>query len=114
MVGRVVAQARASMPEHSQLCQEFLRHKTTMIAPSRLLSESIPVTHTVQQTGEFVITFPRGYHWGFNQGFNCAEAVNFATEAWIPHGIAASYCKCRADSVRVSAATVGLGSDGRR
>ncbi len=72
-----------------------------MIAPSRLLAESIPVSHAVQRPGEFIVTFPRGYHWGFNQGFNCAEAVNFATEDWLPIGMRASYCQCRPDSVRI-------------
>eukprot|EP01043_Picozoa_sp_COSAG02_P023074 COSAG02_NODE_1221_length_13805_cov_24.976653_1_plen_1132_part_00 len=98
---RVESFAQGAMPQHAQLCSQFLRHKTTMIAPSRLLAESIPVSHAVQRPGEFVVTFPRGYHWGFNQGFNCAEAVNFATEDWLPVGMRARYCQCRPDSVRI-------------
>jgi|EP01047_Picozoa_sp_COSAG01_P028778 hypothetical protein len=98
---RVESFAQGTLPAHARQCPQFLRHKTTMIAPSRFLAESIPVTHTVQEAGQFVITFPRGYHWGFNQGFNCAEAVNFATEDWLPHGQRSSWCRCRPDSVRI-------------
>jgi hypothetical protein len=43
----------------------------------------------VQEPGEFVITFPKAYHAGYNHGLNCAEAVNFATPDWFPSGVEA-------------------------
>ena len=53
--------------------------------------------------GEFVITFPYGYHSGYNLGYNCAESVNFATEAWLDFGNKAKKCMCVDDSVWVDA-----------
>ena len=44
----------------------------------------------VQNAGEFIVTFPRGYHSGFNLGFNCAESTNFALPRWINFGRTAS------------------------
>lgn len=44
------------------------------------------VYRTNQCAGEFVVTFPRAYHSGFNQGYNFAEAVNFCTADWVSGG----------------------------
>ena len=49
-----------------------------------------------QNAGEFIVLNSGAYHAGYNQGFNCAEAVNFATEDWIPLGKEATRCDCRA------------------
>jgi hypothetical protein len=48
-----------------------------------------------------MITFPGAYHAGFNHGFNIAEAINFATEAWIVKGRKAKKCICRPFSVNI-------------
>lgn len=60
--------------------------QVTQLSPSILRSEGVPVYRCVQNPGEFVLTFPRAYHAGFNCGFNCAEAVNIAPLDWLPHG----------------------------
>ncbi|KAK7308277.1 hypothetical protein VNO77_41879 [Canavalia gladiata] len=69
---------------------QFLVHKTTMFPPNVLLQHDVAVYKAVQKPGEFVITFPRAYHAGFSHGFNCGEAVNFATGNWFPLGAEAS------------------------
>ncbi|KAF3796355.1 Lysine-specific demethylase [Nymphaea thermarum] len=67
--------------------QPDLLHKlVTQLSPTILKSEGVPVYRCVQRSGEFVLTFPRAYHSGFNCGFNCAEAVNVAPIDWLPHG----------------------------
>lgn len=77
--------------EH-EACPQHLRHKMTIIDPDTLRRYGIPVFETVQEAGQFIITFPYGYHAGYNHGLNCAEAVNFATESWVKFGVCAAEC----------------------
>ncbi|XP_040591171.1 lysine-specific demethylase 4D-like [Mesocricetus auratus] len=86
--------ARQLFPGSSQGCQAFLRHKVALISPSVLKENGIPFGRMTQEAGEFMVTFPYGYHAGFNHGFNCAEAINFATPRWIDYGKAATQCSC--------------------
>ncbi|KAL9258107.1 Lysine-specific demethylase JMJ14-like protein [Drosera capensis] len=65
---------------------DLLNELVTQLSPSVLRSEGVPVYRVVQHSGEFVLTFPRAYHAGFNCGFNCAEAVNVAPVDWLVHG----------------------------
>ena len=60
--------------------------QVTQFSPLLLKREGVPVYRCLQRAGEFVLTFPRAYHSGFNCGFNCAEAVNVAPIDWLPHG----------------------------
>ncbi|KAL1935446.1 hypothetical protein VTP01DRAFT_4586 [Rhizomucor pusillus] len=80
-------------------CHEFLRHKTFIVSPKVLTDHSVPVHRCVQHEGEFIITFPFGYHAGYNLGFNCAESVNFALDSWLEIGKRAKACNCISDSV---------------
>uniref|UniRef100_A0A8B9RJ64 [histone H3]-trimethyl-L-lysine(9) demethylase n=1 Tax=Astyanax mexicanus TaxID=7994 RepID=A0A8B9RJ64_ASTMX len=94
--------AKGFFPGSSQNCEAFLRHKMTLISPSILKKYGIPFEKITQEAGEFMITFPYGYHAGFNHGFNCAESTNFATRRWIDYGKQAILCSCRKDMVKIS------------
>ncbi|XP_028977424.2 lysine-specific demethylase 4A [Esox lucius] len=94
--------AKGFFPGSAQSCEAFLRHKMTLISPSILKKYGIPFEKITQEAGEFVVTFPFGYHAGFNHGFNCAESTNFATQRWIDYGKVATLCSCRKDMVKIS------------
>uniref|UniRef100_A0A674P4M4 Lysine-specific demethylase 4B n=1 Tax=Takifugu rubripes TaxID=31033 RepID=A0A674P4M4_TAKRU len=94
--------AQGFFPGSSQGCDAFLRHKMTLISPSILKKYGIPFDRVTQNEGEFMVTFPYGYHAGFNHGFNCAESTNFATLRWVDYGKMATQCSCRKDMVKIS------------
>ncbi|KAK9427855.1 JmjC domain, hydroxylase-domain-containing protein [Lipomyces doorenjongii] len=92
---------RSEWPDEYKKCKEFLRHKTFLVSPKYLADHGIKVNKLVHNQGEFVITFPFGYHSGYNLGYNCAESVNFATERWLQIGARAKKCKCVSDAVDI-------------
>ena len=83
---RFEAAAKELAPELFDARPDLLTGIVTQFNPLELAAKNVPVYHTVQYEGDFVLTFPRGYHGGFNHGLNCAEAVNFATPSWLPFG----------------------------
>ena len=119
-------------PESLDECSSFLRHKMSIISPSLLKQHSIPfgkvnriktfvhlhvynlslslplslslsfLLQVLQEAGHFIITFPYGYHAGFNQGLNCAESTNFASVRWIDYGKRAKRCLCKEDVVQIN------------
>ncbi|XP_057817430.2 lysine-specific demethylase JMJ17 isoform X1 [Cryptomeria japonica] len=77
---------RKTFPDLFEAQPDLLFQLVTMLNPTVLKRNGVPVFTTLQESGNFVITFPRSFHGGFNCGLNCAEAVNFAPEDWLPHG----------------------------
>ncbi|CCC68568.1 hypothetical protein NCAS_0B04840 [Naumovozyma castellii] len=92
---------REQFPEEAKKCPEFLRHKTFMASPKLLSENGIRCNKIVHYQNEFMITFPYGYHAGFNYGYNLAESVNFALEEWLEIGERANKCLCVNDSVEI-------------
>eukprot|EP00808_Paulinella_micropora_P025175 g71416.t1 len=82
---------KTAVPKLFEQEPDLLMKLVTMISPSLLVANQIPVYHTRQHGGEFIITFPKAYHSGFSHGFNCAEAVNISTDDWFPFGREAQY-----------------------
>ncbi|KAK5119916.1 hypothetical protein LTR85_007242 [Meristemomyces frigidus] len=77
---------RAEVPELFETQPDLLFQLVTLARPEKLRKAGVKVYAIDQHAGEFVITFPRAYHAGFNHGFNFNEAVNFAPHDWEPFG----------------------------
>uniref|UniRef100_A0A1J3JHA2 Lysine-specific demethylase JMJ18 n=1 Tax=Noccaea caerulescens TaxID=107243 RepID=A0A1J3JHA2_NOCCA len=77
---------RKHLPDLFDEQPDLLHGLVTQFSPSILKEEGVEVYRVVQNEGEYVLTFPRAYHAGFNCGFNCAEAVNVAPVGWLAHG----------------------------
>ncbi|OTB16377.1 hypothetical protein K445DRAFT_100358 [Daldinia sp. EC12] len=92
---RFEAAMKSIWPTDAKACDQFLRHKAFLISPNHLANfYNIKVNKCVSYPGEFVVTYPYGYHSGYNLGYNCAEAVNFALDSWLPMGKIAKRCEC--------------------
>ncbi|KAJ7743801.1 JmjC domain, hydroxylase-domain-containing protein [Mycena metata] len=99
--GALEGRMRGYFPADTSTCPQFLRHKSFLASPSLLSQSAVRPNHLVQHAGEFVVTFPRGYHAGFNLGLNCAESVNFALDSWLDEGRKAGVCGRVDFSVRI-------------
>ena len=92
---------RNRFPTLYQQCPAFMRHKNVLFTPYQLRQFNIPFSKATQEEGEFIVLNMGAYHCGFNLGFNCAEAVNFATPEWITTGRLAMPCECQEDTVKI-------------
>ena len=66
----------------------------TLIDPAVITENDIPCDTVTQEKGQIIITFPFGFHAGFNNGVNFAEATNFALKRWIEYGKRSRGCNC--------------------
>lgn len=88
--------ARQLFPDGYRACRAFTRHKDIMISPKVLRTYNVPFVQAKQRAGEFIVLNHSAYHMGFNLGFNCAEAVNFALPSWMEAGRNCIPCECGA------------------
>lgn len=77
---------RTLAPDLFKRQPDLLHQLVTLISPSELVKIGIPTVYARQGPNEFIVTFPRVYHAGFNCGLNFNEAVNFSMDSWLPFG----------------------------
>ncbi|CAI4229515.1 unnamed protein product [Auanema sp. JU1783] len=77
---------REIAPHTTTFQKDVFHYMATAVNPTFLKERGIDIYTVHQHAREFVITFPRAYHSGFNCGVNFAEAVNFAPYDWLFHG----------------------------
>ena len=75
-------------PELFAACPDLLLQLVTMMSPALARREGVRMYACNQRPNEFVVTYPKAYHSGLNQGFNLNEAVNFALPDWVMDGLA--------------------------
>ncbi|KAG8886497.1 hypothetical protein FRB97_003008 [Tulasnella sp. 331] len=80
------AAIKSEAPDLFDAQPDLLFQLVTLMSPKRLREANVRVYGCNQRPGEYVITFPKAYHAGFNHGINLNEAVNFAVPDWIEDG----------------------------
>jgi hypothetical protein len=78
---------KLAAPELFEQQPDLMFQLVTLMSPGRLRKAGVRVYACDQRPNEFVITFPKAYHAGFNHGFNINEAVNFSLPDWLPFGL---------------------------
>lgn len=106
--------AQSLFPELHRGCPAFMRHKDILLSPALLRTYGVRYVQAKQEANEFIVLNAAAYHSGYNTGFNCAEAVNFATPEWVELGRHVKRCKCSAlrDGVRLSMRLFGVDESG--
>lgn len=65
------AAIRKEAPDLFEAQPDLLFQLVTLMNPKRLKDAGVDVYACNQRAGEFVITFPKAYHAGFNHGVSC-------------------------------------------
>lgn len=65
-------------PSDGKYCSQYVRHRYLWIPLETLDNASIRYTIVIQRPSQVVVTLPKAYHYGFNEGPNFNEAVNWA------------------------------------
>ena len=62
------AAIKSEAPDLFEAQPDLLFQLVTLMNPKRLIDAGVRVSACNQRAGEFVITFPKAYHAGFNHG----------------------------------------------
>jgi histone demethylase JARID1 len=74
---RFEAAMKKEAPDLFEVQPDLLFQLVTLMNPVRLQQEGVNVSACDQRAGEFVITFPRAYHAGFNHGVIVKQQLMF-------------------------------------
>ena len=99
---RVVSFINSTFPGNPLVkqCPQAVMHKRFLVNPEQLHAAGIPTARVIQRPGDMIITSPGAFHFGYNTGWNIAEASNFASETWWKGGhfhdaLAVGQCACK-------------------
>ena len=78
-------------PDMFEKQPDLMHQLVTLVSPynKQFKEARISCFKAVQYPNEYIVTFPKCYHAGFNTGYNFNEAVNFTFDSWLPYGIEA-------------------------
>lgn len=69
------AAIKKEAPDLFEAQPDLLYQLVTLMNPSRLREAGVRVYACNQRAGEFVVTFPRAYHAGFNHGVSTSSTL---------------------------------------
>ena len=69
------AAIKSEAPDLFEAQPDLLFQLVTLMNPQRLTDAGVRVYGCNQRAGEFVITFPKAYHAGFNHGVRCGTIL---------------------------------------